>query len=55
MLRWATLSLSVGTAFRILRDPDLFSPLGSGAGPIFIAGCNEKLRDSLAKKACRSG
>jgi len=55
MLRWATLSLSVGTAFRILRDPDFCSPLGSGAGPILIVGCNDKLRDNLAKKAWRSG
>jgi hypothetical protein len=55
MLRCALLSVSVGTAFRILRDPGLCSPLGSGAGPILIAGCSDKLRDSLAKNAWRSG
>jgi hypothetical protein len=49
------LSVSVGTAFRILRDPGLCSPLGSGAGRILIAGCSDKLRDSLAKNAWRSG
>src|SRR6267378_4437452 len=54
MLRWALLSVSVGTAFRILRDPGLCSPLGRGAGPILIAGCSDKLRDSLAKNAWRS-
>jgi len=50
MLRCALLSVSVGTAFRILRDPGLCPPLGSGAGPILIVGCSDKLRDSLAKK-----
>jgi hypothetical protein len=55
MRRCALLSVSVGTAFRILRDPGLCFPLGSGAGPILIAGCSDKLTDSLAKKARRSG
>jgi len=55
MLRCALLSVSVGTAFRILRGPGLRSPLGSGAGPILIAGCSDKLTDSLAKNAWRSG
>jgi len=55
MLRCALLSISVGTAFRILPDPGLCSPLGSGAGPILIAGCSDRLQDSLAKKAWRSG
>src|SRR3979411_2862623 len=51
MLRCALLRVSVGTAFLILRDPGLCSPLGSGAGPILIAGGKDKLRDSLAKNA----
>jgi hypothetical protein len=55
MRRCAPLSVSVGTAFRILRDPGLCFPPGSGAGPILIAGCSDKLTDSLAKKARRSG
>ncbi len=55
MLRCALLSISAGTAFRILRDSGLCSPLGSGAGPILLAGCSDRLRDSLAKKAWRSG
>jgi hypothetical protein len=54
-LRCALHSVSVGTAFLILRGPDLCSPLGSGAGPILIAGCSDRVRDSLAKKAWRSG
>jgi hypothetical protein len=51
----AVLNLSVDTAFRIFRDPGLGCPLGSGAGPILIAGCNGKLNASLAKKAWRLG
>ena len=38
MLRCALLSVSVGTTFRIWRDSGRCSPLGSGAGPILIAG-----------------
>ena len=55
MLRCALLSVSVGTAFRILRDPGLCFPLGTGAGQTLIVGCSDKLRDSLAKNAWRSG
>jgi hypothetical protein len=55
MPRCALLSVSVGTAFRILRGPGLCSPPGSGAGPVLIAGCSGKLTDSLAKNAWRFG
>jgi hypothetical protein len=55
MLRCAVLRLCAGTAFRILRNPCLCSPLGIGAGPILIAGCGGKLSASFSKKACRSG
>jgi hypothetical protein len=55
MLRCAALKVSVGTAFRKFRDPGLCSPLGSGAGPILIAGCGGKLRASFSKNAWRSG
>ena len=55
MLRCALLSVSVGAAFRILRDPGLCSPLGRGAGRILIAGWSDKFTDSLAKNAWRSG
>jgi hypothetical protein len=55
MRRCALLSASVGTAFRILRDPGLCFPLGSGAGPSLIAGWSDKLTETLAKKARRSG
>jgi hypothetical protein len=46
---------SVGTAFRIFRDPSLRPPLGSGAGPMLIAGCAGKFSASLSKNACRFG
>ena len=55
MLRCAVLSVSVGTALRILRKPGLCSPLGSGAGPILIAGCGGKLSATFSKNARRSG
>jgi hypothetical protein len=55
MLRCAVLNVSVGTAFRIFRDPSLGSPLGSGAGPILIAGCGGKLSATFSKNAWRSG
>jgi hypothetical protein len=55
MRRCALLSVSLGAAFRILRDPGPLFPPGSGAGPILIADCPDKLKDSLAKKAWRSG
>jgi len=51
MLRCAVLSISVGTAFRILRDPSLRSPLESGTRPILIAGCGDNLSASFSKKA----
>jgi hypothetical protein len=51
MLRCAVLSISVGTAFRIFRDPGLRPPPKSGAGPILIAGCGDKLSASFSKKA----
>jgi hypothetical protein len=53
MLLCAVLNVSVGTALRMFRDPGLGRPLGSGAGPILIAGCTGKLNASLAKKAWR--
>jgi hypothetical protein len=53
MLLCAVLNISVDTALRIFRDPGLGCPLGSGAGPILIAGCSGKLNASLAKKAWR--
>jgi hypothetical protein len=55
MLRCAALKVSVGTALRIFRDPGLCSPLGSGAGPILIAGCGGKLSASFLKNAWRFG
>jgi hypothetical protein len=55
MLRCAVLNVSVGTAFRIFRDPSLRPPLGSGAGPILIAGCAGKFSASFSKNACRFG
>jgi hypothetical protein len=55
MLRCAVLSASVGTALRKFRNPALGCPLGSGAGPILIAGCGDKLSASLSKNACRFG
>jgi len=55
MLRCAVLNVSVGTAFRIFRDPSLRFPLGSGAGPILIAGCAGKCNASFSKNACRFG
>jgi hypothetical protein len=54
MLRCAVLNVSVGTAFRIFRDPSR-SPLGSGAGPILIAGCIGKFSASFSKNARRFG
>jgi hypothetical protein len=38
MPRWAVHNVCVGTAFRMLRDPALGSPVGGGARPILIAG-----------------
>ena len=55
MLRCAVLSLSVGTALRILRNPGLRFPLGRGAGPILTAGCGGKLCASFSKNARRFG
>jgi hypothetical protein len=55
MLRCAVLSDSVGTALRKFRNPALCSPLGSGAGPILIPGCGDKLSASFSKNACRFG
>jgi peptidoglycan/LPS O-acetylase OafA/YrhL len=55
MLLCAVLNVSVDTALLIFRDPSLGCPLGSGAGPILIAGCNGKLNATLAKKAWRLG
>jgi hypothetical protein len=55
MLRCAVLNVSVGTACRIFRDPSLCFPLGSGAGPILIAGCAGKWSASFSKNACRFG
>jgi hypothetical protein len=55
MLRCAVLSLSVGTALRMLRNPGRRLPLGSGAGPILTAGWSGKLCANLSKKACRFG
>jgi len=49
------LNVSVGTAFRIFRDPSLRFPPGSGAGAILIAGCAGKCSASFSKNACRSG
>jgi len=54
MLRCALLSVSVGTAFRILRDPAVLSARERGR-PILIAGCSDTLRDRLGKKRLRSG
>jgi hypothetical protein len=54
MLRCVVLSLCAGTAFRIVRNPCLCSPLGIGAGPILIAGCGGKFSASFSKKTCRS-
>jgi hypothetical protein len=55
MLRCAVLNVSVGTAFRIFRDPSLRFPLGSGAGPILIAGCAGKRSASFSKSPYRFG
>jgi hypothetical protein len=55
MLRCAVLSLSVGTALRIFRNPGLRSPLGSGAGPILTAGRGGKLYASFSKNAWQFG
>ena len=55
MLRCAVLRLSVGAALRIFRNPGLRSPLGTGAGPILIAGCGGKLSASFSKNACLLG
>jgi hypothetical protein len=55
MFRCAVLNVSVGTAFRIFLDPSLCPPLGSGAGPILIAGCAGKFSASLSKNARRFG
>jgi hypothetical protein len=50
MLRCAVLNVSVGTALRIFRNPSLRFPLGSGAGPILIAGCAGKCSATFLKK-----
>jgi len=55
MLRCAVLRVSVGTALRKFDNPALCSPLGSGAGPILIAGCGGKLSATFSKNARRSG
>ena len=55
MLRYAALSLSVGTALRMLRNPGRRFPLGTGAGPILNAGSGGKLWASFSKNARRFG
>jgi len=55
MLRCAVLSVSVGTALRKFRNPALCPPPGSGAGPILIVGCDDKLSANFSKNACRFG
>jgi hypothetical protein len=54
MLLCAVLNVFV-TASRVFRDPALRSPLGTGAGPIFNAGCGGKLSASFSKNAWRFG
>ncbi len=55
MLRWAEHNVCVGTALRRWRDPGLRTPLGRGAGPILIAGCEGRLSASFSKNARRFG
>jgi hypothetical protein len=55
MLRCAVLSLSVGTALRMFRNPGRRFPVGSGAGPILTAGSGGKLWASFSKNARRFG
>jgi len=55
MLRWAVHNVCVGTALRRWRDPGLRTPLGRGAGPILIAGCEGRQSASLSKNAWRFG